>query len=182
MGRDKAWLELGGTPLIARVVAVLRPVTEQVTIIANRPEYARLNLPVVADRQPGIGPLEAIRTALANARQPRVVLAGCDLPFVTTQLFAYLLAVSGDAQAVVPLDEDGRLEPLCAVYSATALNAVSELIAKGERKVSRLFDHIPTRFVAFSEIGHLDGARLFFENLNSPADYERAVERLEKSI
>jgi molybdenum cofactor guanylyltransferase len=178
MGRDKAWLELGGTPLIARVVAALRPVTEQVTIIANRPEYARLDLPVVADSQPGIGPLEAIRTALANARQPRIVLVGCDLPFVTTQLFAYLLAAGGGAQAVVPLDEGGRLEPLCAVYSATALNAVSELIAKGERKVSRLFDHIPTRFVAFGEIGHLEGARLFFENLNSPADYKRAVERL----
>lgn len=182
MGRDKAWLELGGTTLIARVVAALRPVTEQVTVIANRPEYAWLNLPVVADRQPGIGPLEAIRTALANSRQPRVVLAGCDLPFVTTQLFAYLLAMGGDAQAVVPLDDGGRLEPLCAVYSTTALNAVSELIAKGERKVSRLFDHIPTRFVAFSEIAHLDGAGLFFENLNSPADYKRAVERLEKSI
>src|SRR6185369_3296222 len=94
MGRDKAWLELGGTTLIARVVAALRPVTEQVTIIANRPEYARLNLPVVADRQPGIGPLEAIRTALASSRQPRVVLAGCDLPFVTPQLFAFLLSAS----------------------------------------------------------------------------------------
>jgi molybdenum cofactor guanylyltransferase len=178
MGRDKAWLELGGMTLIERVVAALRPVTERVTIIANRPEYARLGLPVVADTQPGVGPLEAIRTALANSRQPRVALAGCDLPFVTAQLFAHLLRVADDPQAVVPLDGGGRLEPLCAIYSTAALGAVSELIAAGERKVSRLFDRVPTRFVTFDEICHLDGAAFFFENINSPADYGRAVERL----
>jgi molybdopterin-guanine dinucleotide biosynthesis protein A len=153
-------------------------VTESVTIIANRPEYARLNLPVVADTHIGIGPLEAIRTALANSRQPRVVLVGCDLPFITPQLFTHLLDVGGDAQAIVPLDDGGRLEPLCAIYSTLALASVTELIANGERKVSRLFERIPTRLVAFSEIHHLAGARRFFENINSPEDYQRAIERL----
>jgi molybdopterin-guanine dinucleotide biosynthesis protein A len=178
MGRDKAWLELDGVTLIERVVAALRPVTESVTIIANRPEYARLNLPVVADTHIGIGPLEAIRTALANSRQPHVVLVGCDLPFITPQLFTHLLDVSGDAQAVVPLDDGGRLEPLCAIYSTAALATVTDLIANGERKVSRLFERLPTRFVAFSELHHLAGARRFFENVNSPEDYQRAIENL----
>jgi molybdopterin-guanine dinucleotide biosynthesis protein A len=180
MGSDKAWLELDGATMIARVVAALRPVTESVTIIANRPEYARLNLPVVADTHAGVGPLEAIRTALANSRQPRVVLAGCDLPFVTPQLFTYLLHVSGEAQAVVPLDDGGRLAPLCAIYSTVALEAVTGLIAQGERKVSRLFERIPTRVVAFNELRHLAGARLFFENINSPEDYHRAIECLKR--
>ncbi|HKP10862.1 MAG TPA: molybdenum cofactor guanylyltransferase [Blastocatellia bacterium] len=180
MGRDKAWLELGGVTMIERVVAALRPVTARVTVIANRSEYTRLNLPVVADTYVGVGPLEAIRTALANARQPRVVLAGCDLPFVTPELFTHLLRVGGGAQAVVPLNEGGRFEPLCAVYSAAALAAVTGLIAAGERKVSRLFERVPTRFVAFAELERLDGARLFFENINSPEDYERAVRRLKR--
>lgn len=175
MGRDKAWLELDGTLMIERVVAALRPVTASVTIIANNPAYDRLNLPVVSDTHLDVGPLEAIRTALANSRQPLVVLAGCDLPFVTTQLFAHLLKVSNGVQAVVPLDAGGRLEPLSAIYSTTALEAVTGLIAGGERKVSRLFDRISTRFVAFSEIHHFAGAGLFFENINSPEDYERAV-------
>ena len=178
MGRDKAWLELDGVTMIERVVAALRPVTGRVTVIANRPEYTRLNLTVVADTHTGVGPLEAIRTALANARHPRAVLVGCDLPFVTPELFTHLLQVAGDAQAVVPLDDAGRLEPLCAVYSTAALGAVTELIAAGDRKVSRLFDRIPTRFVPFAELARLDGARLFFENINSPDDYRRAVERL----
>jgi len=178
MGRDKAWLELGGAAMIEHVIAALRPVTESVTIIANRPEYARLNLPLVADTHAGVGPLEAIRTALAHSRQPRAVLVGCDLPFVTPQLFAHLLRAADAAQAVVPLDADGRVEPLCAIYSTAALDGVTALIAGGERKVSRLFDHVPTRFVAFSELQRLEGAGLFFENINSPADYEQALARL----
>ena len=178
MGRDKAWLELDGVTMIERVIAALRPVTDRVTIIANRPGYTRLNLPLVADTYLSVGPLEAIRTALANARHPRVVLVGCDLPFVTPELFTHLLREAGDAQAVVPMDEAGRLEPLCAVYSTAALSAVSKLIAAGHRKVSRLFDLIPTRFVAFAELERLDGAGLFFENINSPEDYRHAVGRL----
>ena len=56
--------------------------------------------------------------------------------------------------------------------------AVTELIADGERKVSRLFERIPTRFVAFNELHHLAGAQHFFENINSPDDYQRALESL----
>jgi molybdenum cofactor guanylyltransferase len=178
MGRDKAWLQLGSMMMIEHVITALRPVTESISIIANNPDYTRLNLPVVADSNPGVGPLEAIRTALSNSQQPRVALVGCDMPFVTAELFAYLIGLDDEAQAIVPLDREGRLEPLCAVYSTAALTAVTDLIASGERKVKWLFDRLPARFVTFSELKHLVGAELFFENINSPEDYQRAVERL----
>src|SRR5438046_2516502 len=96
MGTDKAWLELGGRAMIEQVIAALAPVTGSVAIIANSAEYARLGLPVFADAQSGIGPLEAIRTALANSATSRVLLVGCDLPFVTEDLFRFLLNISGD--------------------------------------------------------------------------------------
>jgi molybdopterin-guanine dinucleotide biosynthesis protein A len=180
MGIDKAWLELGGQTMIERVIAALKPVTSSVAVIANNSEYGRLGLPVYSDAQVGIGPLEAIRTALANARAPRVVLAGCDLPFVTAELFSFLLDLKGDYQAIVPVGADGRLEPLCAVYSTEALESVTRLIESGGRKVSLLFEQIRTRRVIFSELRHLPGAELFFENVNTQGEYLRAVEVLHK--
>ncbi|MEK6410788.1 MAG: molybdenum cofactor guanylyltransferase [Acidobacteriota bacterium] len=173
MGKDKAWLELGGRPLIEHVIAALEPVTTRVAIIANSPEYARLGFPVFADSQAGIGPLEAIRTALASADTSRIVLAGCDLPFVTAELFKFLLSIPGSQQAIVPVGADGKLEPLCAIYSSEALPAVTDLIARDKKKISLLFDQIPTRLVAFEELRHLAGSPLFFENVNTPEDYER---------
>jgi molybdopterin-guanine dinucleotide biosynthesis protein A len=181
MGRDKAWLELGGQAMIERVIAAVAPVTSSVAIIANDPEYARLGLPVFGDTNRGVGPLEAIRTALVNSNTSRVVLAGCDLPFVTSELFSFLLGLEGGHQTVVPLSREGLLEPLCAVYSTNALAVVTELIAAGERKVQRLFDRVPTRFLAFAEISHLQGAELFFENVNTRQEYSRAVQLLDRA-
>ena len=89
MGKDKAWLELGGRAMIEHVIAALVPVTPRVAIIANSLAYGRLGFPIFADSQTGIGPLEAIRAALSNAVNPRVVLVGCDLPFVTAELFSF---------------------------------------------------------------------------------------------
>lgn len=176
MGTDKAWLEIGGRAMIEHVIAALLPVTTGVSVIANSHEYSRLGLPVFADANSGIGPLEAIRTSLANARAPRVALVGCDLPFVTPELFRLLLEVKGDHQAIIPTGRDERLEPLCAVYSVDALDCVAELIARGERKVSKLFDLVPTRRVGFDEVRHLRGSRFFFHNVNTPEDYARACE------
>ena len=73
MGRDKAWLELDGQTMIERVITAIKPVTTDVSVSANSAEYNRLGLPVYADTHTGIGPLEAIRTALANASTSRVL-------------------------------------------------------------------------------------------------------------
>jgi molybdopterin-guanine dinucleotide biosynthesis protein A len=211
MGRDKAWLEIAGRPLIDHVLAALKPVTSSLAIIANNDEYKRLGLPVYADTNIGVGPLEAIRTALANSPTPYVVLAGCDMPFLTSELFSFLLniatepgATTGDSFfqtpdtgrlygrpitdsgrkmpdspfAVVPLNEDGKPEPLCALYPTEALETVTRLIASGVRKVGFLFERIPTRLVGFDEIKHLQNARLLFENINTQGDYERAVKKI----
>jgi molybdenum cofactor guanylyltransferase len=178
MGTDKAWLELDGQSMIERVIAALRPVASSVSIIANSPAYERLGLPVYADANVGIGPLEAIRAALQYANEPRVLLVGCDLPFVTPALFSHLLNIEGDYQAIVPVSRAGRLEPLCAVYCAQALSSVTSLIESGGRKVSLLFEQVKTRFAPYDEIAHLRGAELFFENINTQEEYARAVEIL----
>lgn len=178
MGTDKAWLELGGRAMIEHVIAALAPVTTKVAIIANDLEYQRLGVPVFADSDTDIGPLEAIRTALSNTPTSRVLLVGCDLPFVTADLFTRLLSIPGNQYVTVPAGADGRLEPLCAIYCEQALPAVTQLIARGERKVSILFELVPTRVVAFDELRDLEGSEWFFENINTPEDYDRARETM----
>jgi molybdenum cofactor guanylyltransferase len=175
MGKDKAWLELAGRPMIEHVIAALQPVTTSVSIVANDLAYAKLGLPVFADSQAGIGPLEAIRTSLRNSNAPRALLVGCDLPFVSSELFKFILGIGGDYDAVVPINADEKLEPLCAIYCARALGVVDALIRSGERKVSSLFDRVPTRFVRFDEFQHLAGSEFFFNNVNTPRDYALAI-------
>lgn len=177
MGIDKAWLEIEGQPLIERVLGSLRAVTSTVAIIANTEGYRSLGVPVFTDSHQGVGPLEAVRVALSNTQTDRILLVACDLPFLTPELFSFLLSIPSTSEAIVPLSADNQLEPLCAIYCKDSLQAVENLIEHGERKMAKLFELVPTRFVEFKEIRELDGAYLFFENINTPDDYDHAIRR-----
>lgn len=176
MGKDKAWLQIDGRAMIEHIVDELLLVSPLVSVIANDPEYDRLHLPVLSDLNTGIGPLEAIRTALANSRADRIVLVACDLPFVTAELFETLIHNADGYQAVVPMSADDKIEPLCAVYSLEALEPVTALIAGGERKVRLLFDRLRTRMMRFYELQQLPGSDRFFINVNTIEDYARAIQ------
>ena len=175
MGRDKAWLALGGRPMITHVMDSLRPVVTELAVIANGEEYRRLGVPVVPDLNQGIGPIEAVRVALAASQYDRVILAGCDLPFVTPGLFRYLLNQVGAYQSVVPLGPDNQPEPLCAIYSRSSLPDVQRMIEAGQFKISPLYDVVDTLFIPFEDLSGMAGSNLFFENINTPEQYSRAL-------
>src|SRR6185295_4154392 len=155
MGIDKAWLEIAGQPLIERTLASVRAVTSSVAIIANTEGYSSLGVPVFADTHQGVGPLEAVRVALSNTQTNRVLLVGCDLPFLTAELFSFLLSIPSTSEAVVPLSADNQIEPLCAIYCKDSLEIVNDLIERGERKMAKLFEEATTRFIEFEEIRRL---------------------------
>src|SRR6185436_20083517 len=101
-----------------------------------------------------------------------------DLPFVTRELFERLASLCGDeVDAVAPLQDDGRPQPLCALYAAArCLDAAEKLIRAGELRPRVLLQTVRTRWVTFAELSDLEGSQLFFRNLNTPADYQAAVE------
>lgn len=174
MGRDKAWLELGGKSLIEHVIAALAPVVSEVKIIANDENYSQLGLPVLADDTRDIGPAEAIRTALANSSTRDVLLVGCDMPFVTPDLFEVLLGEFQGWQAAILIGPDGRAEPVCAAYSRDALETFTSLIDAGERKLSTFYSRLRTKLIPYQSLQKIPGAEYFFFNVNSPEDYEKA--------
>ena len=73
MGRDKAFLDLAGKPLIARVLDVLLPLFREVLVSGpRRPPYDGLGLPLVPDIVPGRGPLSGLHAGLVSNTVPRV--------------------------------------------------------------------------------------------------------------
>ncbi len=108
----------------------------------------------------------------------------CDLPLVTAALFERLGEFTSQAEpppieAVVPIQNDGRPQPLCALYRRTCRSEAEKLIANGERTPRALLDRVITRFIQFDEISDLGRADHFFFNVNPPENYERAKQILE---
>ena len=122
------------------------------------------------------GALGGIHAALAACRAPWALIVSCDLPFVTRELFERLWSLRTDeAEAVAPVQDDGRTQPLCALYAATSCKDLAdELIRTDRLRPRELLRRARTRWVAFGELADLPQSALFFENVNTPEDYEKA--------
>ena len=181
MGADKAGLRLDGRSFIERVAQALYAVTERVRVVGARDKTEMDALTVVEDVYPEWGALGGLHGALAACRAPWAAVVACDLPVLTGELFLRLAELRQNFDAVVPLQADGRVQPLCALYRREACATLaSELIAQGERRPRALLQKIRTRLVAPEELADLQGSSHFFANINTPEDYAQARERMKK--
>ncbi len=174
MGRDKALVPLGGRPLIEHVLRQVEQLGDEVLITTNRPQdLAYLGVRLVSDEEPGAGALQGLATALAHARGERVLVVGCDMPFLQRPLLEHLIALSGPHQVVVPR-RAGEYEPLLAVYARDTLPAIRRALRAGQRRVISFFPHVRVRAVMDDELAALDPTGLSFFNVNTPADLREA--------
>lgn len=173
MGTDKSQLLLNGQTLTQRIAETLRPVASAVTIVGRSFDDPRVKS--VDDVYPQWGALGGVHTALSVCSADWALVVACDLPFVSGDLFARLVGRRGPFEAVAPVQPDGRPQPLCATYRVSPCLAMAEkLIQAGERRPLTLLQSVRTRWVAFHELEDLEGANLFFDNMNTPEDYSRA--------
>uniref|UniRef100_A0A7C5RSJ3 Probable molybdenum cofactor guanylyltransferase n=1 Tax=Thermomicrobium roseum TaxID=500 RepID=A0A7C5RSJ3_THERO len=185
MGQDKALLDFHGEPLLVRVLRRVRPLTDDVFIVASdRPEYSRFNVPVVPDRLPGSGPLGGIYTALLTARHDYCLVLSCDLPFVNPQLLEALLALPRDYDVLVPTraEQTGQggaetFETLHAIYAKSCIPAIEQRLLRGEFKIIGFFPEVRVRRVPETELRRYDPELLSFLNANTPDAYRWALAR-----
>jgi molybdenum cofactor guanylyltransferase len=180
MGADKSQLVIDGKTTVSLITDALGPVTSKVTMV-GAPADTTSSLPNIPDLKERWGPLGGIQAALHACKTEYCLIAACDLPFLTSKLFARLIQLTnqknGAFEAVVPLQSDDRPQPLSAVYERLpCLTAAERSIALGEHTPRALLDKVKTRYVNFSEFADLPGVEHFFLNLNRPEHYERALE------
>ncbi|MEP6742889.1 MAG: molybdenum cofactor guanylyltransferase [bacterium] len=175
MGTDKSQLLLGGKTFVDLIAAKLATGSSSVTVVGSQSSAAFRNAP---DVFPKWGALGGVHTALASCDQDWCLVVACDFPFVTEELFARLASLRKGFEAVAPIQSDGIPQPLCTLYQVDpCLERAEQLINSGERKPIALLQSVQTRWVSFAEIQDLAGAERFFDNINTPEDYDRIVEK-----
>lgn len=175
MGTDKSQLHLDGQTFVERISSALSHAGAQTSLVGAPEDSATGHLPVVADVYRKWGALGGLHAALAACRAPWAAVVACDLPFVTGELFMHLASLREGFDAVVPVERDGRPQPLCALYRVEPCRKRAEgLIAAGERRPRALLRAVKTRWVAMAELADIKGAPLFFTNVNTPEDYLEA--------
>ena len=174
MGTDKSQLLIDRQTFTERISETLLKLTDSVTLVGRQLDTSVL--PSVPDVYPQWGALGGLHAALAACKRDWAIVAACDLPFLTEELFLFLASLRLDHEAVVPIQPDGRPQPLAAIYRIDpCLQRATELIEAGRRRPLDLLETVKTRWVSFEEIRNLEQSEKFFVNINTPSDYYEAT-------
>ncbi len=186
MGADKALVELGGQPLVARALGILREAGLTASIAGARSPLAAF-APVVEDA--GLGPLGGICAALAACSASFAVFLPVDLPLMPASLVAYLLEHARITEAVATVPSvNGYAQTFPVVVDREALPVLEEALLEGRggcfsafesaaAQLGRPFSIVQVELLAQS--GHVTHphdlpAALWFLNVNSPEELARA--------
>ena len=185
-GGDKALRELGGKPMLAHVIARLKPQVSGIVISANGDlsRFAAFGWPVVADSLPEFqGPLAGIEAGLAWAAAncpgvSTVVTVPGDTPFIPGDLVrrltdaAHGVAMNGATMAVARTDEG--VHPVVGLWPLGMAGDLTTALANGLRKVSRWAEMQGATEVFFPPV-EIGGRKVDpFFNINRPEDLAEA--------
>ena len=175
-GRPKLLLPLGDRRIVDRLLAALRAVADQVFIVANDcTTYAGLGVPVHPDLLADAGPLGGIHAALSASQSARTLVVAGDMPFLSHTLLARLLQrANSTVDVAVPRTRDGY-QPLCACYRPSCMPALERRIAAGRLQAGEAVRNMPRHEMGAAEIAPLDPHGTLFFNVNTPANYARAL-------
>jgi molybdopterin-guanine dinucleotide biosynthesis protein A len=173
-GQPKALIELGGRPIIARVLAALAPAVDEVLLVTNTPDlYAFLELPMVGDVHRDQGPLGGIYSGLEAAAGQAALTVACDMPFLHPDVLRLVAARAGEADVVIPRTGTG-LETMHAAYGKACLPHIAGRLAAGQLKITDFLERVRVVEIAEAEVARFRDPRVTFMNVNTPAELERA--------
>lgn len=176
-GHPKGLERVEGVRIIDRVAATLRPVADDLLLIANDPQ-AQTWLPgvrVASDVRPGLGALGGLHAALVRAGTPVLVVAW-DMPFASRDLLAALRALGerGFDAAVPERDAAHRLEPLCAYYAPTCIGPIEHHLDAGDRRAIAFHDDVRVGRIDAAAVAAFGDPERIFLNVNVPDDLLQA--------
>jgi molybdopterin-guanine dinucleotide biosynthesis protein A len=168
MGQNKAFLRVEGRTMIEIVAEAVKEAAGSVTIVGPPDWYRDLGYPVIPDDRPDCGPLAGIETALAHTGADWNLIAACDMPHLTSDMLAKILAEGlayPEAGCVLPESGNGYIQPLCAAYHKRVLPVISKALDAGIRKVEDALHGLPLHYIRISH---------GFKNINTPAEFDHA--------
>ena len=169
MGSDKAQLEVGGTPLGARIADQVGALGIPVTVLGNQPLDGHEFL---ADAEQYGGPLVALSRFTPG--RDLVFVASCDLVQFDARLIELLSGGLGQNEAAIPVSE-GRLQPLCALYRRDAWAKLAGVVSSGRRSMMAWIDDLRISHVSEEDLVRVGLDPRCVLGANTPGEFARAL-------
>lgn len=182
---EKALLEFEGKTILERVLESLFQVVDQV-ILSVRDSRQKDKFNPVLEKFPDqeirfcfdtledAGPLEGIRAGLLKSGAEYSFVCAGDMPFLNSRVVDLLFEKVVGHNAALPRWEDGKFEPLHAVYSKKLVPAIDKAFERGRHSVlAPVFEMQDIVFIEISEIRSIDPGLKTFVNINTIDDAKK---------
>jgi molybdopterin-guanine dinucleotide biosynthesis protein A len=170
MGENKALLQVGGVPIIARIYDLFKELFQEVIIVTNQREFFKnFDSRIYNDLMPDKGALGGLYTGIFFSSFEYSFCVACDMPFIKKSLVEFLVKNIQNSDVVVPRTQDG-LQPLHAIYSKNCLQPIERIIEEGKYKIIDMYKMVRVRVVEEHEFLCLDPFRDSFININTPEE------------
>lgn len=148
MGSEKGLILFKGKPMIEYSVSLLTQLCDEIIICSNNSRYDYLGFKVVSDIFPDCGPIGGLYTGLSESKCQYNLIAPCDVPFLTKELYVSLLQYIAGNNAVIP-SYNNEIHPLCGIYSQTCLTVLQSLLSENKFKMLRVVEELGAKIVPF---------------------------------
>lgn len=183
MGTDKALLPFpdpyAHRSFLEQLIHVLEYCCSEVFIVARDQEqasqYAHAGAEIVLDTIPGGGPLIGLASGLQAIPTEYALLVAVDMPFVTSQLLAFMILHYQEGIMLVPL-VNSHPQVTLAIYPRSILPIIEDLIRQSRRDLRSLLDVVPVSYIDGEELRLVDPQLRSFVRVNTPEELGRAMQ------
>ena len=169
-GSDKSLFVFNDKPMISHTYDAIKPVFDEIYIIASGGEkFSFLDVKIIPDIIPGLGPIGGMYTALESLDADRVFVFPCDMPFLNTEFIRFMATIPDFYDIIVP-EVNGMYQPLHAIYSKRCSEGIKRKIEIEDYRMSGFYEGYNIRAVGEDEIGYYDDPLKMFRNINFRED------------
>jgi len=179
MKTDKGLLEINEKPMVLHQIELLGEFCNEIIISSNQEPYRDFGFKVVPDEIIGIGPLGGLYTALKASNNPTCVVLSCDVPFVSETVLKLLVSNFTKHDAALVSQWEDQIHPLVGIYSKDiVLEEAIKMIEEKNFKLRQLLKRIGASYINFHD--QEDVSEEAFMNINTPDEFEKAIQILSK--
>ncbi len=173
LGESKTRVEIGGQPLIERVLGVIEPLFDELLIVGGGQGTHDLGVRVEADIIPQKGSLGGIYSGLCYAASSQIFCFACDMPFLDAGLIEYMINNSAAYDVLIPRFA-GELHPLHTIYSQACQEPIRRQLDRHELKIVNFFPRVKVGYVEAGEISRINPGGYALFNINTHRDLSEA--------
>ena len=173
MGMDKSMLDYNGKAQRDHLFELLTPLCQNVFISCNNLQSEEILLPKIADCFGESGPMGGLLSAFKHTSTAAWLIIACDMPFVTSLSFAYLVNHRNPAKnATAFMDPETCLpEPLLTIWEPSAYAALQQSFDQGHHSLRRILMDINAALLTPPDAAEL-------QNINDHATYTTIIQKI----